>query len=513
MPRLPIPGSDVGAWGQILNEYLSVSLNSDGSLKKASAISQAQSDAAQALTSASSAQATANAAIPNTYLDTDDTLAADSNLKLATQKAVKSYVDTSLSAKADTSSLATVATTGSYTNLVDNPTIPTNNTQLTNGAGYITASDIPAAPVTSVNTQTGAVTLDADDISDTSTTNKFVTSADKTKLSNLSGTNTGDQDLSGLVTKTTTVNGHALSSNVTVSKSDVGLGNVTNDAQLKTSDLDTDNTLTANSDSKIPSQKAVKTYVDNNKGDKLPSQAGNSGKYLTTNGVNAGWGALSAGQVDAIIAGDGVSVDNADPTQPIVSTVVQPRNRFYVRKAGDSANLMSEPMGSPGGNPGTVFAGLAVWSVLEVQRAINVSKFGTMLASSDGTGSVAFGIYASDPDNNLPTGAPILSDTYTPTISAAQSINLIPTGGPMLFSPGLYWLLMGASGYTAAPKYSPGTGSLIANWLPGNSYAYNNAVGLDITSYTGDTPTLSSSNLKTTNSSRLFWYCMVCTHA
>ncbi|WP_202303478.1 tail fiber domain-containing protein [Dryocola clanedunensis] len=35
------------------------------------------------------------------------------------------------------------------------------------------------------------------------------------------------------VPKTITVNGHALSSNVTVTKADVGLGNVTNDAQLK----------------------------------------------------------------------------------------------------------------------------------------------------------------------------------------------------------------------------------------------------------------------------------------
>lgn len=47
--------------------------------------------------------------------------------------------------------------------------------------------------VDSVNGQTGVVVLDADDIDDTSTTNKFVTSADLTKLSNLSGTNTGDQ--------------------------------------------------------------------------------------------------------------------------------------------------------------------------------------------------------------------------------------------------------------------------------------------------------------------------------
>lgn len=40
-------------------------------------------------------------------------------------------------------------------------------------------------------------------------------------------------DLSGYVPNTRTVNGHALNANVTVSASDVGLGNVTNDAQTK----------------------------------------------------------------------------------------------------------------------------------------------------------------------------------------------------------------------------------------------------------------------------------------
>lgn len=38
MPRLPIPGSDEGVWGDILNEFLTVELNADGSLKKASDI-------------------------------------------------------------------------------------------------------------------------------------------------------------------------------------------------------------------------------------------------------------------------------------------------------------------------------------------------------------------------------------------------------------------------------------------------------------------------------------------
>lgn len=33
MARLPIPGSDDNTWGNILNTYLQVSLNSDGTLK------------------------------------------------------------------------------------------------------------------------------------------------------------------------------------------------------------------------------------------------------------------------------------------------------------------------------------------------------------------------------------------------------------------------------------------------------------------------------------------------
>ena len=41
----------------------------------------------------------------------------------------------------------------------------------------------------------------------------------------------------------------------------VGLGNVSNDAQLKAADLDT-GPLATNSDAKVPSQKAVKTYAD-----------------------------------------------------------------------------------------------------------------------------------------------------------------------------------------------------------------------------------------------------------
>lgn len=53
-------------------------------------------------------------------------------------------------------------------------------------------------------------------------------------------------------------------------------------------DLDIDGTLANNSDNTIASQKAIKTYVDN-KPKEIPSQTGNSGKFLTTNGTYASW--------------------------------------------------------------------------------------------------------------------------------------------------------------------------------------------------------------------------------
>lgn len=52
------------------------------------------------------------------------------------------------------------------------------------------------APVQSVAGRTGAVVLDADDVDDSTTAHKFVTASDITNLGNLSGTNSGDQDLS-----------------------------------------------------------------------------------------------------------------------------------------------------------------------------------------------------------------------------------------------------------------------------------------------------------------------------
>ena len=58
-------------------------------------------------------------------------------------------LNTTVAGKANTSSLATVATSGAYSDLTGAPTIPTNTNQLTNGAGFTTYSSNQATDTTS----------------------------------------------------------------------------------------------------------------------------------------------------------------------------------------------------------------------------------------------------------------------------------------------------------------------------------------------------------------------------
>ena len=80
-------------------------------------------------------------------------------------------------------------------------TISENNQTLTTSETLVnvlmvSASTVAGGAVTSVNGLDGVVVLDADDIAETAT-RVYLTPAQKTNLDNQSGTNTGDQDLSG----------------------------------------------------------------------------------------------------------------------------------------------------------------------------------------------------------------------------------------------------------------------------------------------------------------------------
>lgn len=131
--------------------------------------------------------------------------------------------------------LAEVASSGSYLDLSNTPSIPSKTSDLTNDSEFITDSTLVstvaamadaltedlASTVANSHTHSNPTALNS--VSGTNTGDETASSI-KTKLgiTTLSGSNTGDQDLSGLVTKNTTVNGHALSSNVSVTATDVG---------------------------------------------------------------------------------------------------------------------------------------------------------------------------------------------------------------------------------------------------------------------------------------------------
>lgn len=116
----------------------------------------------------------------------------DSNGLVPTNQ-LPSFVDDVLEFD-DLADFPTVGETGKIYVAID-----TGKTYRWSGTVY---TELNPSDVISVNGQSGAVVLDADNISDDSTTHKFVTAGDITKLGNLSGVNSGDQTitLTGAVT-------------------------------------------------------------------------------------------------------------------------------------------------------------------------------------------------------------------------------------------------------------------------------------------------------------------------
>ena len=91
-------------------------------------------------------------------------------------------VDTLLAAKANSSDLATVATSGSYSDLEDKPSIPTKNSDLTNDSGYITSAALaPYATVQQLNAKANKTEVYLKN--DTNTFTMTVTNASDTTTS------------------------------------------------------------------------------------------------------------------------------------------------------------------------------------------------------------------------------------------------------------------------------------------------------------------------------------------
>lgn len=194
--------------------------------------------------------------------------------------------------------LVAVGATKAQGILADSATQPGDNVStLTNDAGYITSA---GAPVQSVNSQTGAVVLDADDIDDTSTTNKFATAAELSLIG--SATQPGDN-----ISTLTNDSGYITSAGapvqsvagktgvVTLVKGDVGLGNVDN-----TSDLNK------------PISTATQTALDLKAPLASPTLTGVPTAPTATVGTNTTQLATTAFVVAELAAGGGGAVDSVN---------------------------------------------------------------------------------------------------------------------------------------------------------------------------------------------------------
>lgn len=244
------------------------------------------------------------AAVSGSYSDLSDkpTIPTVNNATLTIKK---NSSDTGTTFTANASSdvivnlgLHAVATSGSYTDLSNKPTIPTSTSDLTNNSGFITSSDIPTN-VSSFTNDAGYLTsytetdptvpswakasskpsYDLDEVADGSTRklSNYVPTTRKINGTALSSDVTLSLDdvsdgstrkLSNYVLTSTKVNSKALSSNITLSLDDIAdgssrkLSNYELKSNLKEGAyVDVDETTMTSSSTNLPTGKAVASYV------------------------------------------------------------------------------------------------------------------------------------------------------------------------------------------------------------------------------------------------------------
>lgn len=254
MARLPQVGGDTGNWGTILNEFLSVEQNADGSLK-------IRDDGTLDAYAQNSTVVHNSGAETITGTKTFSAPPVVPTPVLSGHAATKDYVDSTVSAGAPDANATTkgiLQLTGDLGGTAASPTVPglankqPLNAELTTIAGLSpTDNDLLQRKSGSWTHRTPAQLK----------TDLALTKSD-IGLSNVDNTSDATKNSATATLTNKTISG---ASNTLSSVPQSAVTNLPTDlaAKLDSSQLDTDSTLAANSDTRIASQKATKTYVDN----------------------------------------------------------------------------------------------------------------------------------------------------------------------------------------------------------------------------------------------------------
>ncbi len=181
--------------------------------------------------------------MPLAYLDVDGNLAANSDVKVASQKATKTYVDSQVGAIQGQITAGMV-----YKGTFDGSQTIAAQGIMTIQKGWFWKVTV-AGTTSGVSTPSGAGVSVADMVIANVTKGSAIVAADFDGVDN-----TESSDLVKLAAVQTLTNKSIDADNNTIS-------NLETD-NFKAGVIDTDGTLTANSDAKLATQKATKTYVD-----------------------------------------------------------------------------------------------------------------------------------------------------------------------------------------------------------------------------------------------------------
>ena len=203
-----------------------------------------------------------------------------------TVQAVKNFITNAISGKADASDLSDVATSGSYNDLTNKPSIPDSTSDLTNDSGFLTSSDISGKQdksnlVTSWSATTSDVKYPSEKLTKSALDNKVDKISGK-GLSTNDFTDSYKNTIDGLSDVASSGSYTDLTNKPTIPDS---TSDLTNDSGFITSAAITGKEDSSNkvaswssttTDAHYPSEKLVKSSLDN-KVDKV------SGKGLSTN--------------------------------------------------------------------------------------------------------------------------------------------------------------------------------------------------------------------------------------